>query len=73
MRVRALAVCSKNPRSAKYRLTPETTVRAATNMTGVPSAIIASFNVILSISGRRDTANDSQFREENDATNVRNR
>jgi hypothetical protein len=39
----------------------------------MPPAIIANFNVILGIPGRRDTANDSQFREENDATNVRNR
>ena len=41
-------------------------------MTACPP-LIASFNVILGISGRRDTAKDNQFREENDATNVRHR
>jgi hypothetical protein len=51
---------------------PETIARTATNMTACPP-LIASFNVILGISGRRDTAKDNQFREENDATNVRHR
>jgi hypothetical protein len=51
---------------------PETIARAATNMTAWPP-LIASFTVILGISDRRNRANDNQFREENDATNVRNR
>lgn len=51
---------------------PETIARTATNMTACPP-LIASFNVILGISGRRDTTTANQFREENDATNVRNR
>lgn len=65
--------CGENARPfTEYRHMPETIGLAATNMAAWPP-LIASFTINLGISGRRDTANDSRFREENDATKVRNR